>query len=132
MKTQVLELDVQVLSLVASVVIPGLVAWLAKRQAPSWFKALTNGLLSVAAGALAVAIAADGKVELWDWVMQAIITYGLSELSYQRVWKPTGAAAKVSEVAPGGIGPEEPDEAAPRKARAKATKKAAPRRRPGV
>lgn len=106
MRTEVLELDVQVLSLMASFVIPGLVALLAKANAARWFKALLNGVLSVAAAAVAIAIAADGKIETSQWIMQALIAYGTSELSYRRVWEPSGASAAIQVKVPGGVGPE--------------------------
>ena len=108
-----LQLDVQFLALVASVIIPGLVGLVAKARAERWFKALANGVLSFAAGAVAIAINANGSVRLGDWVFQALITYGMSELAYQRLYKPTGAAEFIASVTPGGIGPEREPEALP-------------------
>lgn len=106
-----LQLDVQFLALVASVVIPGLVGLVAKARAERWFKALANAVLSFAAGAVAIAINANGSVRLGDWIFQALITYGMSELAYQRLYKPTGAAEYIASVSPGGIGPEREPEA---------------------
>jgi hypothetical protein len=108
-----LQLDVQFLALVASVIIPGLVGLLARANAKAWFKAALNGLLSILAAAASIAIAAQGQVEIGDWIMQAIITYGTSELAYQRLYKPTGTAEFIREATPGGIGPEKEPEALP-------------------
>jgi hypothetical protein len=109
-----LQLDVQFLALVASIIIPALVGAVAKWNAKTWFKALCNAILSIAAAAASIAIAADGTVEIGDWIFQAILTYGTSELAYQRIYKPTGTAEFIKEMVPGGIGPEkEPAELPP-------------------
>lgn len=108
-----LQLDVQFLALVASVIIPALVGVIAKCDAEKWFKAALNGLLSFAAAAASIAIAAQGQVRVRDWLMQAIITYGTSELAYQRLYKPTGASDFIEESLSGGIGPRKAPEPAP-------------------
>lgn len=96
----VLDLDVQTLNLVSGTVIPLLVGLVTKKVAAQGLKAVLNAALSAIAGALSVAIAANGHILLGAVVTSMLTTFIASTAVYYGVWKPTGVAGTVADVAP--------------------------------
>lgn len=92
------HIDVTLLVLLASTVVPFLVGLVVKTNASSRFKAVANTVLSALAGGLAVAIAADGKVVLAAVLTAMLQTVIGSNATYHGIWKPTGIAASVAGV----------------------------------
>lgn len=96
----VIELDVQTLNLVAGTVIPLLVGFVTKKVASQGLKAVLNALLSALAGAASIAIAASGHIVVGEVITSMITTFIASTAVYYGVWKPTGVAGTVADVAP--------------------------------
>jgi hypothetical protein len=104
-----LELDVSVLARVQGMVIPLLTGLITKKVASSRLKAFCTAMLSLLGSVVAVAIAADGKVVLGDWVDTFVTTLVTATATYYGFWKPTGTAEAVQDIAPTlGLG-SEPD-----------------------
>lgn len=103
--TELVQLDVQTLNLLAGLIIPILVGIVAKKMASSGVKATLNFGLSAIAGALSVAIAANGQVEVGDWVSGMIQTFVVSTATYHGFLKPTGITDSVQNATAGfGVG----------------------------
>lgn len=104
---KVLEVDVTVITFIVGSVIPLIVGFLTKLKASSSVKAMANIVLSIIAGAGSVLIAAEGSITWKNLVTSVFTTLISSGLTYNNIWKPTGVAAKVSNIAPGtGLGAE--------------------------
>lgn len=100
-----LAVDVGALKFVAGTVVPLLVGLLAKRNASASVKAILNLGLSAIAGALATVIQANGHLDVGAFVTGMGVTWLTSIVSYYGLWKPTGTADRVQELAPNvGIG----------------------------
>lgn len=91
-----LELDVEVLVLLSGTVVPLLVGLVTKLGASKRLKSILNLILSVAAGALTWMIAAGGKFTWHEAAFAAASAYIASGVSYQNLWKPSGAAESVA------------------------------------
>jgi hypothetical protein len=91
----IVEVDVSALNFVAGLVVPLLVALLAKWHAPSGLKSVLNLLLSAIAGAVTIAIQADGKIVPSEWITGMGMTWLTSIVSYYGLWKPTNVASVV-------------------------------------
>lgn len=96
----VIELDVQTLNLISGAVIPLLVGLVTKKVASQGLKAVLNALLSTLAGAVSVAIAASGTIVVGEVITSMITTFIASTALYYGVWKPTGVAGTVADIAP--------------------------------
>lgn len=92
------HLNVAVLTLLAGTVVPFVVGLITKTSASPQFKSVANAVLSAIAGALAVAIDADGKVMLVTLLTAALTTFVASNATYQGLWKPSGAALVVANI----------------------------------
>lgn len=95
-----IELDVQLLSLLLGSGIPLLVALTAKLGASSEIKSVMNLILSVMAGGLAWAIENSGAFTWQEALTAAVSAYLASGVAYQNLWKPTKIAEKVSVKTP--------------------------------
>jgi hypothetical protein len=105
------QIDVQVLSILAGVVIPILVGVITKLHASRTVKAILNFGLSATAGGVAAALAADppGSVHLREWVLNIAVAWVVSVATYYGLWKPTGAAGAVQTATAGfGVGSDVP------------------------
>lgn len=112
-----LQVDVAVLTFLVGTVVPLVTGLVTKLRSSSRLKAMTNLVLSVLGGVGAWLINAEGKTTVGGLASAIVTTYLASGVSYQNLWKPTGAAQAVQEVAPeSGIGtvvwPESTSEAA--------------------
>ena len=99
------------LSLAVGVVIPGLVALVAKQHAGNGTKALLSALLAAVSGSLTGAIAATPHGWAgWEAVLwQIAIAWVAAGVAYFTGWKPSGAAPAIAKAtARFGIGPKEP------------------------
>lgn len=102
-----LELDIATLSLLAGTVIPLLVGLVVKLNTSSRVKAILNLVLSITAGGVSFLVANSGKARWQELVLAMIEAYIASGVSYQNLWKPTGAAKVVQSV--GSPAPERSD-----------------------
>lgn len=84
------QLDISWLAFAAGTLVPLLVGLITRLSAPSWLKAGLNAVLSVAAGGLAVAIEADGAVELSTWLANMGVAWVTAMATYLGWWKPSG------------------------------------------
>lgn len=102
-----LQLDPLFLSFVGGVVIPMIVALVTKARAASWVKVVVNALLAAAAGGVATAVAADGKV-VWEvWAMNMGVAWVTSLAAYLGVHAKLGTTQAIAEATAGvGVGPE--------------------------
>lgn len=101
----VLQLPVAALSFVVGSLIPLLVAVVAKAGLSSTVKTWINVALSAVAGALAPVIAAQGKLDVWQFITSIFIAATSSAAFHQGVWKPSGISGAVQRATAGfGIG----------------------------
>ncbi len=91
----VVNLDVQALAFAAGVGVPILVGVVTRSNASSGFKAVLNFLLSAVAGALAVAIEAEGVVDVGSVVLGIGSVWVVSVATYYGLLKPTGVSGAV-------------------------------------
>lgn len=87
--------NAQLVAMAGGVLVPILVALVAKLRASSGLKGLLNAALAGVAGAIGAAAAAGG----WDWTTFGISwlqAFAVSIAAYYGVWKPTGAAPAVA------------------------------------
>lgn len=91
----VVELDLQLLSLLAGSVIPLLVAVFTKMNASSKTKAVVNLILSLAAGFVTWALEHNGRFTWYELVSAMALVYLSSGVTYQNFWKPTAVAPTV-------------------------------------
>lgn len=88
----VTQIDVRVLALLAGVVVPLITAFVTQRKWSSAIKSFCTLILSVLAGAFAVAVQADGAIVLSTWVDGMFTSLTAAIVSYYGVWKPTTIA----------------------------------------
>lgn len=101
----VIQVDMAVLAFLAGTVIPLLTALLTKLEASSGVKAVSNLVLSMAAGGVAYLVTNDGSGDLLELISAAVAVYLTSGVTYQNLWKPTGATLKLaSSTANTGLG----------------------------
>lgn len=93
----IVQIDVVALNFLAGTVIPLLTALVTTRVASPGLKAVVTLLLSAVAGGVAVAIEANGTIELETWIVSIGCTWLLAIASYYGLWKPTTVAPKVQE-----------------------------------
>lgn len=106
-----LSIDVEVLARVGGLIVPILVAVLAKSTASRLLKAMANAVLSAVAGIVALAIAADGQVDVNHAFGAIFDAWTISVASYYGLWKPSAIAAAVARVTSGiGLGASEPSD----------------------
>lgn len=91
----VVQIDVATLNFVAGVLVPLLTALVTTRLASPGLKAVVTLLLSALAGGIAVALQANGTVELQTWITSIALTWVMSIASYYGLWKPTSTAPKI-------------------------------------
>lgn len=108
---EVIQVDVTVLTFLAGTIVPLLTAVITKLRAPSHLKSIVNLAISALAGVVAYGIAHEGAFDVMGLVSAGVTTYLASGVSYQNLWKPTGAALAVQKATAGiGLGaqPEDP------------------------
>lgn len=99
-----MDLNVQTLTMIGWL-IPLAVGVITKKWASGAVKAISNLALSAITGGIAVAVQADGHVTLTTWLVNIAVTFIQSIVAYYGLWKPSGVAPAVQNVAPGvGIG----------------------------
>lgn len=105
----VTQIDVRVLALLAGVVVPLLTAVVTKRLAHPGLKAFSTLVLSVIGGWLAVAVQADGVVNMETWIDGLLTSFTAATVSYYGLWKPTTIAPRLQQAtAAFGIGSNNP------------------------
>lgn len=87
--------NVQICSLITGVLIPLLVAALAKAHASSSVKAVLNLGLSAIAGTVGTLLL-QSHANWQAWLLSVAMTWGTSIVSYYGLHKPTGTAPAVS------------------------------------
>lgn len=97
--------SVQFLAWVLGVACPIAVAVLTKSSAPSWLKAVLNAALATLAGLLAVAIQAQGHLDLTAWGLAIGNAMIAAWASYAGFLRSTIAAKLSNATARFGIGP---------------------------
>lgn len=102
---QVIQVDVAALAFVAGTIIPLVTALAAKLRASSQVKSIITFALSMATGAVVYLQANEGRVTWQGLVTSLVATYLAAGTTYQNLWKPTGAAEAVANIAPdAGVG----------------------------
>jgi 3-hydroxy-3-methylglutaryl CoA synthase len=86
------HLDVHLLAVISGVFIPIVVGIVTKARASSKVKSIANVALSIAAGAVAMAIEHHG-----DITADIFFTWVVSITTYYGFWRPVGAAGVVQE-----------------------------------
>jgi len=94
---QVVQVDVTMLTFLAGSLVPLLTGVLSKIDASSKVKSILNLGLSLVSGLLAYGLAHSGGFDLAGATTAMISTYLASGVSYQNLWKPTGAAPAIQE-----------------------------------
>ena len=95
--SEVTQMDVYVLSLLGGLIIPLITAVVTKKVASPGLKSLCTTLLSVVAGAVAVATQADGQVVLGQWLNGIFTSFIAAIATYYGFWKPTSIAPKLQD-----------------------------------
>ena len=95
-----IELDVELLTILSGVVIPLVVGLVTKKATSASFKLVVNMTASAVIGGITTAISTGGAVELRKWVVGMVVTWAMSLMSYYGLWKPSGVAGIVQDVAP--------------------------------
>jgi hypothetical protein len=90
------QINTQLLSILAGLVVPLLVGTLTHSKASSAVKAILNAGLSAVGGALATAIAHQGSVDWHLYLFNIGLTWALSIATYFGLWQPTGTAPALS------------------------------------
>lgn len=108
--SQTVQLDVRLLSLLGGLVVPLLTAVATKRLAHPALKSLVTLVLSVIAGAVAVATQANGVVVTDQWVDGIVTTFISAIASYYGFWKPSTIAPRLQQATANvGLGSNNPD-----------------------
>jgi len=89
------HLDIGLINTLTGFVIPLVVGLVTHAKAPRWLKSVMNALLSAIAGGLAVALSANGTVQLSTWLVSIAQTFVISVATYYGLWKPSGVAPAV-------------------------------------
>lgn len=105
---QIIHVDTATLSIVAGLIIPLLVASLAKAKASSTVKALLNAVLVAIGGGVALLLANHGSLPVRELLASIAVAFIVSGAAYQHLWKPLGWADAIRAYFPGGIGTEQP------------------------
>ena len=103
-----IEVDVAALTFVVGSLIPVLVALVTRARASGAVKAVANALLTAVSGALVVAIAQEGKIDVEHVLIGIAVTWFSSVSSHFGLLKPagvTGAGGSVQRAtADAGVG----------------------------
>jgi len=100
--------DTYWLNLVLSVVIPGLVALVTKRVAPSWVKSVMLILLVAIASVIQTIVQAGGEFDVKTTLLNFVITFVMAVAAHFGFLKPTmvtGSEGVIQKAVPGGVGP---------------------------
>lgn len=100
-----ITVSTQVLAWILGTACPILTALITKENLPSGVKAVVNSVLAVIAGLLAVAIKADGHIDLYAWLLAIGNALVLAWASYASLWKHVVAPTVEKATADFGIGP---------------------------
>lgn len=98
-----------VLTLLVGFLLPAVVAFVTKRWADSWYKAIVLLFLSVIAGWLTELQANGGTFKLWPTVVNILVTFATAVISHFGLLQPThvtGSDGIIQLSVPGGIGTE--------------------------
>lgn len=93
-----IHVDVAALTFLVGTLIPVLVALVTKARASSRTKAVANALLSALSGALVVAIAQEGRIDVGHVAIGVAVTWFSSVSSHFGLLKPTGVTGAEGSV----------------------------------
>jgi chromate transport protein ChrA len=95
-KTMSFTMSAMMVTMLASYILPAVVAIITKISAATWFKQLISGLLAAVTGLLATATQMDGTAVFSSQsLLLALGAFILSQATYVSVYKPNDAAGRL-------------------------------------